>query len=81
MSMSRAALTHKAPAQVSKENRTACLSVTRVQIAPQCSNQADHSFTAPNACQLKNPIAAWEKYVSRLTLAAEHQTADRGQKG
>lgn len=79
--MPRAALTHRAPAHVSKANRIACLSVTRFQIAPEYTNQADHIFTAPGKRNPKIPSGAWEKYISQFTVTAERKTARSGRKG
>lgn len=81
MSMPCAALTHGTQAQVSKENRTAYLSFTRVQIVPEYSSRADHIVTASSAYHPKIPSGASEKCASLFTVAAARKTARSGRKG
>ncbi len=81
MSMPRAALTHGTQAQVSKENRTAYISVTRVQIVPEYLSRADHIVTAPSAYHAKIPSGASEKCASLLTVTAAPKTARCSGKG
>ena len=81
MPMPRAALTHGTQAQVSKDDRTASLSVARVEIVPEYSSRADHIFTAPGKRNPKIPNGAWEKYVSQFTVTAAPKTSRSGRKG
>jgi hypothetical protein len=81
MSMPRAALTHGTQARVSKENRTAYISVTRVQIVPEYLSRADHIVTAPSAYHPKIQTRASEKCASQFTVTAERKTARSGRKG
>ncbi|PWK57311.1 hypothetical protein C7455_11237 [Roseicyclus mahoneyensis] len=81
MSMPRTALTHGTQAHVSKDDRNAHLSVTRVQIVPECSSRADHIVTAPSAYHPKIQTGASEKCASLFTVAAAPKTARFGGKG
>lgn len=81
MSMPCAALTHGTKAHVSKENRTAYLSFTRLQIVPEYSSRSDHIVTAPGAYHTKIPSGASEKCASLFTVAAARKAARCGGKG
>ena len=81
MSMPRAALTHGTQAQVSKDDRTASLSVARVQIVPEHSSRASHIITASSAYYPKIQTGASEKCASLFTVAAAPKTARFGGKG
>jgi hypothetical protein len=81
MSMPRAALTHGTQAQVSKDDRTAYLLVTRVQIAPECSSRANHIVTARSTYHPKIQTGASEKCASLFTVAAAPKTVRFGGKG
>lgn len=81
MSMPCAALTHGTKAHVSKENRTAYLSFTRLQIVPEYSSRSDHIVTAPSAYHPKIPSGASEKSATLFTVAAAPKAACCGGKG
>lgn len=80
MPMPSAALTHGTQAQVSKDDRTASLSVARVEIVPEYSSRADHIVTAPRAYHPKIQTGALEKCASLFTVAAAPKTARFGGK-
>jgi hypothetical protein len=81
MSMPRAALTHGTQAQVSQDDRTAYISVTRVQIVPEYLSRADHIVTAPSAYHPKIQTGASEKCASLFTVTAAPKTARCSGKG
>jgi hypothetical protein len=81
MSIPRAALTHGTQAQVSKDDRTAYISVARVQIVPEYSNRADRIVTASSAYHPKIQTGASEKCASLFTVTTAPKTACSGRKG
>jgi len=81
MSMPCAALTHGTRAHVSKDDRNAHLSVTRVQIVPEYSSRAVHIVTAPSAYHPKIPTGASEKSATLFTVTAAPKAACCGGKG